>query len=675
MTAIDMRGVFFLMALVACAVLARSMFAADERADITVKVSSDRGPVNRRVLGNNALAYLHAKEQYSRRGSGMWDPERQAPVAPMMKLAREAGVTMLRWPGGCGVHRYNWKLTVGPVKDRPRQPFGLPEFLRCCAEIGAEPILTIAAYWGEAEDFADLVEYLNAPVGKNPNGGRDWAAVRAADGHPEPYGVVWFEYGNETYHGPHIGRRDHGPALTPEEYSRRYIRYRETMKAVDPKIKLGAVLRNETRPELSEWSRVVIEKTGHAADFYIHHAYLPGYFRNDGKPPAEELYALAFAAARQFHHYYKVLNDFIKKTAGRAVPLAITEFNGSFVQSKPVPYRLTLGTAVQVADLLQVLLDPRHNIDNAEYWQFCNEYWGMVRGYEEPYLLRPAYYVFKMYSRYLGDRLLEADVRCGGYDCKGGLRILPAHGEPTEFKLIGAPKPLGAHWRISKVEGASAEVDEDGVLCVEITASGDFNYYHASLQLPARPLWGYRVTAEVRTSGLERRGAQIQVGDARGWTVTRSASMSEQVNGADWKTVSCDYVTLPDAKAIAVTARRLERSPEAGRFWIRRVTVQEFQPFNPGRVPYLSAVASRRADGAVSVIIVNRNLRQKIAVKITGTNARTARAEVLAGPAVDATNEKDPNACVVRPLAAEVSDGVVLVDLPPHSLTAVVIHQ
>jgi len=53
---------------------------------------------------------------------------------------------------------------------------------------------------GNANDAADLIEYLNSPNnGSNPNGGVDWAAVRAANGHPEPYGIKSFEIGNEMF--------------------------------------------------------------------------------------------------------------------------------------------------------------------------------------------------------------------------------------------------------------------------------------------------------------------------------------------------------------------------------------------------------------------------------------------------------------------------------------------
>src|SRR5699024_734813 len=45
------------------------------------------------------------------------------------------------------------------------------------------------------------IEYLNAEVGSNPNGGTAWAEVRAANGHEEPYNVRYFEIGNEMNQG------------------------------------------------------------------------------------------------------------------------------------------------------------------------------------------------------------------------------------------------------------------------------------------------------------------------------------------------------------------------------------------------------------------------------------------------------------------------------------------
>ena len=66
--------------------------------------------------------------------------------------------------------RFRWP--AGP--EWPAAP-GFPE------KDGPDPFAQALA------DAADLVEYCNAPNnGSNPNGGTDWAAVRAQNGHPQP---------------------------------------------------------------------------------------------------------------------------------------------------------------------------------------------------------------------------------------------------------------------------------------------------------------------------------------------------------------------------------------------------------------------------------------------------------------------------------------------------------
>lgn len=68
-------------------------------------------------------------------------------------------------------------------------------------EYDSELVYVYALARGDADDAADLIEYLNAEVGSNPNGGTAWAEVRAANGHKEPYNVRYFEIGNEMNQG------------------------------------------------------------------------------------------------------------------------------------------------------------------------------------------------------------------------------------------------------------------------------------------------------------------------------------------------------------------------------------------------------------------------------------------------------------------------------------------
>lgn len=636
---------------------------------IRLNIRKEIGAVNKLVFGNNQLGYQYGAwegttPEYADRGSGIWDPDKNQPVPEMVKFAKDIGMTIARYPGGCGSHLFNWKKAIGPLNERPNQRFGLPEFLRFCEAINAIPIITVAEYFGTPQDAGDLVEYLNAPDdGKHP-----WARKRAEDGRKEPWNVVWFEFGNESDHGDHKGHR-----YSAQEYAQLYRQYRSAMKKVDPKIKLGAVLFNDVTPQINSWTKTVVEMTGDVADFYIHHAYIPHYYRNDGVPDAKTLFQIALAGPRQIAEYYQELVQFIRKTTGRDIPLAITEFNGHFVQEKPVPYRLSLGCALVVAELLQVFLQPRFHIANAQYWQFANEYWGMVKGYSPPYTLRPAYWVFWLYNHHFGDILIDSEVECGSYETAGGYGVMPQVGKKTSFRLFEGNILPPQKWELHDIEGVKHWEEADGTLVIDIQTDEDLNYYHARKKMPAQPLMGYRVSAEIKTEGLEKsRGAQIQVGDARGWLATQSASLSEEVKSGEWQKVSVDYITLPDTKEIEILARRLEGMGSKGKIWIRNLKVEKFQPFNLGAVPYLSVIASKSKDGKrIYLAIVNKELDKPILAKIEGVRVKNGKAYALTGPSVDATNEENPENVKVVELPLEIRDGVVLISLPPHSFTTI----
>ena len=644
-----------------------------ETARIVVKPPRVVGPVNRLILGNNMLAYQGSRDQYGNRGSGIWDPERRRSVPEMVRFAQACGLSVSRWPGGCGAHRYLWKKTVGPLAERPTQQFGLPEFLRNCADIGAMPILTLSAFVCPPEDAADIVEYLSAPNdGRNPNGGRDWAALRAADGRAEPWDVLWLEFGNESDHGDHKGTK-----LTPQEYAAKFLAVRKAMRAVDPRIKLGVVLENTSTGRVGPWTRAVLQQTAREVDFAIHHCYLPRYYRKDGVPPARELFEIALAGDAQIDDVYRQLNALIRKLTGRDdVPLAITEFNGHFVQGEPVPYRHCLGNALVNAEILRVLMQPGHRIALANHWQFANEYWGSVKGYAPPYVKRPNCYVFELYHQHFGDVLVEADVACGSYDTDGGYGVLPRRGEPSDFQLFGDDLLPHRGWELSAVKGARHRIEGEA-LAVEFDGTADVNYHHAQARMPASPLTGYRLTGWVKTEGLTTaNGAAFQIGDGRGWTATRSCAITPSVTGtSDWTKVETDYVTLRDTTEVVVMARRLSGPGVVkGRAWYRGVEVCRFRPKSYGAAPYLTVNASTSRDGkAAWLMVVNKHLGEPVAcsISVEGRPVGAARAWALTGPGPEATNEAEPLTVSVRELKPAVADGTTTVTLPPCSLTAI----
>jgi alpha-N-arabinofuranosidase len=641
------------------------------------------GPVNRRVLGTNLLAYQpdwNPDPRYGRQGAGIWDPASRAPVPEMLAEIRRTAPATLRWPGGCGVHRFDWRKAVGPLAGRPGQDFGLPEFLRCCRDLGAEPVITLADYWGEPSDFADLVEYLNAPIDANPNGGTAWAQVRAEDGHSQPYGVRWFECGNETPHGPHVNGTlgDRRSALSPAAYGSRFLAVRRAMQAVDPTVLVGAVLDDKAGAATdadgilaSPWNAALLAGAGREADFLIHHAYLPRYSGDDPAIDLPAAFTRWMVAARHMDAFYRGLRRAIRVQTGRDIPLAISEYNASFVQESPLPLRYSHGAAVIVADLIGVLLKPEHGIAHAQYWQCSNEYWGAIAGYAAPYRLRPAAHVLALWQEHLGDTLLRAEVDAPLLAAAGwGGQIALARGEPAEAPLRGPARPVAPDWRQEPSPDAEARIGADGALEIAIRTAARFNYYHAAITLPARPLTTYRVRAEIRCArpATATRGAGLTVRDGRGWEATRSAADSDDVFADAWTAVEVAYTTLEDAGSLHILARRQDAA-EALTFAVRNLTIQESAPANLGSTPLVAATCSRRtSDGGIVALLINRSLDRTLRTAIAPpTPAARAVATTLAGRP-EATNEGG-DAIHPSGLAVRLEGGMAILDLPPCSVT------
>ena len=120
--------------------------------------------------------------------------------------------TCLRWPGGGYASQYYWQWGIGPQENRYRWPhwmwtdydqncFGTDEFIKFCREVNSEPIIVVSVHYelpGEAhdeilEDALNWLRYCNAPITD------EWGAKRAANGHPEPYNVKYWEIDNEMW--------------------------------------------------------------------------------------------------------------------------------------------------------------------------------------------------------------------------------------------------------------------------------------------------------------------------------------------------------------------------------------------------------------------------------------------------------------------------------------------
>ncbi|MGH7951132.1 MAG: alpha-L-arabinofuranosidase C-terminal domain-containing protein, partial [Limisphaerales bacterium] len=161
------------------------------------------------------MVSLFPEKTFKNRPNGL-----RADIAEMIAALKPGFV---RFPGGCVIEggtiqtAYDWKNTIGPLKDRTeiwgpwnyRETYGMGfyETLQFCEDLGAEPLYV--GFAGETcmfrnvEDvpmprmgwvetnFLDAIQYANgAPSTK-------WGKLRADAGHPKPFGLRMVEIGNE----------------------------------------------------------------------------------------------------------------------------------------------------------------------------------------------------------------------------------------------------------------------------------------------------------------------------------------------------------------------------------------------------------------------------------------------------------------------------------------------
>lgn len=159
--------------------------------------------------------------------------------AGMIRLYKEAGFKMAKWPGGNFVSTYDWRDGIGDIDKRPPRPqpmwsdrvesndVGLHEFMIFCRLLEAEPYLTIDSGFGDAQSAADEVEYCNGSPSTR------LGRLRAEHGHPEPFNIRLWCIGNEMYGPWQYGH------MSLDQYWVKHNTIVQAMKKVDPRIKVA----------------------------------------------------------------------------------------------------------------------------------------------------------------------------------------------------------------------------------------------------------------------------------------------------------------------------------------------------------------------------------------------------------------------------------------------------
>jgi alpha-N-arabinofuranosidase len=246
--------------------------------ELAPSASSDHATLQLVVRGRGTVSFDQVSLMpESWRAAGGFRPD-------LLKAVADLRPPVIRWPGGCFASPYRWKDGIGPQHkrvpcsrsmwdDKDVNSFGTDEFVAMCRAVGAEPLIVVnigtpawnrdAADHDFLQDVLDWIEYCNGPADSK------WGKVRAANGHPEPYGVKYWEIDNETWH------------MGAETYAEWVNRFAPAMRKADPSIKLaacGSAGYGEGGNGLA-WNRVLIERCACQIDYLsIHHYENPDRF-------------------------------------------------------------------------------------------------------------------------------------------------------------------------------------------------------------------------------------------------------------------------------------------------------------------------------------------------------------------------------------------------------------
>jgi hypothetical protein len=190
----------------------------------------------------------------------VYDANMNHPAVP--GLLSDAGVGMVRYPGGSYADGYHWEThTVEGGFVAPNTEFDT--YMETVRAAGAQPIVTANYGSGTAEEAAGWVRYANVT---------------------NDYDVEYWEIGNEVYGNGHYGAEweiDHHESKSPTTYANHVVEYASAMKAVDPGIKIGAVLATPGEwpdgivgpGDTMDWNNTVMSIAGEVIDYVIVHHY------------------------------------------------------------------------------------------------------------------------------------------------------------------------------------------------------------------------------------------------------------------------------------------------------------------------------------------------------------------------------------------------------------------
>ncbi len=348
-------------------------------------------------------------------GQGLWSASRGGLDPEGVRLGRELGPTLIRWPGGGFSDVYQWRDGIGPREKRPTTPhypkgpsskhdFGTPEVAEYAKAVGADLLVTVNVGSGTAAQAADWVRYMNKDVG--------------------PRVKLW-EIGNELYMKDDFS----GGHMTADKYAREFLSFAAAMRAVDPDIRLGGIggLNYGAYRFIADdrWSETVLRAAGTQMDFFaVHNAYAPVVIGVGKGVDPRSVYAAMLAAPVNIEANLRDLSRLIAKheNPARPISIAVTEWGPMFhalPDSPWVDHPKTMGSGLFVAETLNVFLrNPR--VEIANFFKLSDTtFLGWLGRKGEQWVHTAPSEVFQLYRKNLGRNLVQASVSGPTYSAPG----------------------------------------------------------------------------------------------------------------------------------------------------------------------------------------------------------------------------------------------------------------
>jgi alpha-N-arabinofuranosidase len=424
--------------------------------NVTVNPKQRIRKVDRRMFGINAA---------------VWDGAYASPNT--QALLTELDNQALRFPGGSLSDVYHWQTNMSEGQTF-EWATSYDEFIQIAAATRAATYITVNYGTGTPEEAAAWVRHANKVKRNN---------------------VRYWEVGNENYGTWEADNntRPHDPVT----YATRFKEYWRQMKAVDPSIKIGAVIalgedafanypeQQVTNPRTGEvhsgWTPVMLDtlrQLGVTPDFVVYHRY------EQGPGGESDLFLLNSASswANDAAAIRQMLDDYLG-TKARKVELACTEHNSVF--SNPGKQTTSLVNGLFYADAIGNLLKTEFNamlwwdLRNGQEagnnnsaslygWRRYGDY-GIVNAADPagPADRYPTFYVNKLLKHFArgGEKVVEAgsDYRSlGVYAVRGedrSLRILVINKHPSA--ALNATLAIPALKRFEKAKVFSYGIPQD----------------------------------------------------------------------------------------------------------------------------------------------------------------------------------------------------------------------